>query len=93
MFSIWKKIVLIVVFIVFSVVCWAQKELKTNYVKLTAFNCYKLDVSIEIKCDWNGIKKQYRFYKKITIFGKKNTTINVPNNLNSCELWPKIKWW
>jgi hypothetical protein len=71
----------------------ASGEVKSNYVKIQTFNPYGFDVEAEVKCNFDGIKKSYKFYKVVIIPKKSYYVINVPNNLTTCEIWPKVRWW
>ena len=59
-------------------------------VRITTFNPYTFSARLELKCDWDGRKGAYGFHRFITVRGKGATLVDVPNNMKSCEIWPKI---
>jgi len=61
-------------------------------VLIQAFNPYRIDVSLEIKCDHDWLKGRYRFHQFVAVPGKGRADIVAPNNMARCEIWPKIKW-
>ena len=94
-----KILVLVGLFALFALapvlvgaVSGSNMEPKVGHISIQAHNVYNLDVTAEIKCNFNNIKKEYKFYKIITVPGKSNTIINVPNNVTECELWPSVRW-
>jgi hypothetical protein len=65
---------------------------KTGVVTIQTANPYSFDVRLEVKCDWEWQKGKYRFHQFITVPGKKQMLIRVPNSLKLCEIWPKVIW-
>lgn len=63
-----------------------------NKVELQVSNPYRLQMNLEVKCDWDRDMEQYMLHKKIEIPAKKITIIRLPNNLKKCEVWPQIKF-
>lgn len=63
-----------------------------DVVVIQAANPYSFDVRLEVKCDYEWQKNQYRFYRIIVVPGKRNTQVSVPNSLKFCEIWPKVLW-
>jgi hypothetical protein len=61
-----------------------------NVVEIHAYDPYRWDVYILVKCDWDNKTQNYRFLKRYIIPGKGKAIIRVPNNLRHCECWPKI---
>ena len=76
-----------------SVNSQAQETQQPNTVKLETYNPYNLDVSLEVKCNHNHYLKKWDYYKKFTVKGKSKFSLVVPNNLKTCQIWPKIIWW
>lgn len=66
-------------------------EKGTNVVTIQTANPYRFDVRLEVKCDWDG-QSRYRFHQFITVPGKRQMLIKVPNSLKFCEIWPKVIW-
>jgi len=67
-------------------------SLKANTIRITAFNPYRLDVRLEVKCDHDWKTNRFVFHKFIDVPGKQDTVIYVPNNMKDCQIWPKIIW-
>jgi hypothetical protein len=62
---------------------------RVGVVTIQTANPYRFNVRLEVKCNWDG-KSRYLFHQFITVPGKKQILIHVPNNLNFCEIWPKV---
>lgn len=65
---------------------------KAGVVTIKIANPYRFDIRLEVKCDWEWQKGKYRLHQFITVLGKRQTMIFVPNYLKSCEIWPKVIW-
>jgi hypothetical protein len=62
-------------------------------VDVTIPNPYSLDVSLEVKCDWNKKMNVWAFYKKYKIRSQRSVVISIPNHLKNCEVWPTVHLW
>jgi len=83
------RILSVIVFILFSLATngIAKEE---PVVRIRANNPLILKLQIEVKCDWNG--KNYKYHRFIVLQKKSLSTVEIPHDLNNCELWPKILW-
>lgn len=70
-------------------VSYSEEKVYHN-VEITAYNSYRFDVWIEVKCDFNNSNQNYLYYKELIVPGKGNIKIQVPSNLHKCELWSKV---
>lgn len=53
-------------------------------------NTFKYDVQLELKCNYNTIKKQFMYHKLYYLRGNSYVRISVPNN-SDCQIWPKLR--
>jgi hypothetical protein len=63
-----------------------------NYVYLRVNNPYSMDVQIELKCDWDDSKKEYKIHRMLHIKAKTMPTIVLPRTMRNCEMWPHIEF-
>jgi len=91
-------------FVIFQIICaffiltsgFLMPKVNAQNLKsteITAYNSYKIDVFLEVQCNWNNNIKNYDFHKYYIVKGKSNTTIKVPSYVSNCKIWSKIKWW
>ena len=59
--------------------------------KLEIHNPYRINVNIELKCDWKN--NAFSYYKKIKIPKKGNIVLNLPKKLRNCQIWPTASVW
>lgn len=85
-------ILMVAASIVVCVVHAHASSSKTNTIKITTYNPYRIRANLEIKCDHDWRTNRFVFHKFIDIPGKQNTVIRVPNNMKDCQVWPKIVW-
>lgn len=67
-----------------------KKEPKV--VEITVHNPYYFSTRLEVKCDHDYKKRRFRYHRFITVYGKHNTIIRMPNNMKRCQIWPKVQW-
>ena len=78
---------------VLFIVCIPLRSGAEQVVEITINNPYSATLSSEVKCDWNNVKKDFDFYKKIYVQGKSSVKIGIPNRFKQCQVWPKIESW
>lgn len=66
---------------------------QNGHIDITAYNPYRLQTQMELKCDWNNDTEDYNFHKFIIVPAKGSILIRVPNSIHKCEIWPKILFW
>lgn len=87
-------VILVTAFILVMLFSFPRRaEAENNYyIDLRISNPYSLALNLEVKCDWQSDSNKYKYYRVINIPRKTITTLTFPNQLRSCELWPKIIW-
>jgi hypothetical protein len=58
--------------------------------KLRIFNTFKYNVNLELKCNYNTIKKRFMYHKYYNLKGNSYMDISIPNN-SDCQIWPKLR--
>lgn len=71
-------------------ICLAKKQ--ADDVNIEVNNPYRLQVELEVKCDWDRDLEDFKYHKFLSIPGKRSIVIKVPSNLRKCQIWPKIRW-
>lgn len=84
-----KYIIIIIAVCLLSASSFTNEE---DMVQIHVYNPYRISVGCEVKCDWDGKAKQYKYYKWIIVKGKKSYNLKISRKYNNCEVWPKILW-
>lgn len=76
------------IFLIYRGCTYTAKAEEQKYTKIQVFSPYSIGMRLETKCDWIPEKKKYKYFKRFSVPGKSQMTIEVPQGLKSCEIWP-----
>ena len=81
----------IFIFLLVSLFCLVPTTLagqgSAGTTSITINNSHAIEVTLEVKCDYQWETKSYKYYKQIVVPKLRHYTIAVPNNIRSCEIW------
>lgn len=78
-------LILIVVLILLSAYTLVGK---ISYIEI--HNTFRYSVQLELKCNYNTIKRKFMYHKFYNLEGHSSIRIPIQNN-SDCQLWPKLR--
>ena len=85
--------ILIIIVLLLTLGFYYRKCSAQPNVSINVYNVYSLNITIQVKCDYDNKTKQFQLDRIYKIPGDSSIQIIVPNHYKNCQVWPiSISW-